>query len=82
MPDELEGFDMAILDPPRSGAAAQCQMLAQSNIATIAMVSCNPASFARDAAILTDSGFQLEWVQVIDQFSFSNHLELIGAFRR
>jgi 23S rRNA (uracil1939-C5)-methyltransferase len=82
MPDELEGFDMAILDPPRSGAAAQCQMLAQSGIATIAMVSCNPASFARDAAILTESGFQLEWVQVIDQFSFSNHLELIGAFRR
>ena len=82
MPDELEGFDMAILDPPRSGAAAQCQMLAQSGIATIAMVSCNPASFARDAAILTESGFQLEWIQVIDQFSFSNHLELIGAFRR
>ena len=82
MPDELEGFDMAILDPPRSGAAAQCQMLAQSGIATIAMVSCNPASFARDAAILTESGFQLEWVQVIDQFSFSNHLEMIGAFRR
>ena len=82
MPDEFEGFDMAILDPPRSGAAAQCQMLAQSGIATIAMVSCNPSSFARDAAILTESGFQLEWVQVIDQFSFSNHLELVGAFRR
>jgi 23S rRNA (uracil1939-C5)-methyltransferase len=82
MPDELEGFDMAILDPPRGGAAAQCQMLAQSGISTIALVSCNPASFARDAAILTESGFQLEWVQVIDQFSFSNHLELIGAFRR
>ena len=82
MPDELEGFDMAILDPPRSGAAAQCQMLSQSGIATIAMVSCNPASFARDAAILIESGFRLEWVQVIDQFSFSNHLEMIGAFRR
>lgn len=82
MPDELKGFDMAILDPPRSGVAAQCRMLAQSGIATIAMVSCNPASFARDAAILTESGFQLEWVQVIDQFSFSNHLEMIGAFRR
>ena len=82
MPDELKGFDMAILDPPRSGAAAQCRMLAQSGIATIAMVSCNPASFVRDAAILTESGFQLEWVQVIDQFSFSNHLEMIGAFRR
>jgi 23S rRNA (uracil1939-C5)-methyltransferase len=57
-------------------------MLAQSGITTISMVSCNPSSFVRDAAILTERGFQLEWVQVIDQFSFSNHLELIGAFRR
>ena len=82
MPDELSGFDLAILDPPRSGAAAQCQMLAQSDISTIAMVSCNPASFARDAAILIDGGFQLEWVQIVDQFLFSNHLELVGAFPR
>ncbi|MGA0912158.1 MAG: RsmD family RNA methyltransferase, partial [Candidatus Puniceispirillaceae bacterium] len=82
IPDELSGFDLAILDPPRSGAAAQCQMLAQSDIQTIAMVSCNPASFARDAAILNEGGFELDWLQIIDQFLFSNHLELVGAFRR
>ena len=82
IPDELSGFNLAILDPPRSGAAAQCQMLAQSDIQTIAMVSCNPASFARDAAILNEGGFELDWLQIIDQFLFSNHLELVGAFRR
>jgi len=82
IPDELGGFDLAILDPPRSGAAVQCQMLVQSDIQTIAMVSCNPASFARDAAILNAGGFALDWLQIVDQFLFSNHLELVGAFRR
>ena len=80
--DELAGFDMAILDPPRRGAAAQCQILAQADIAKLAMISCNPASFARDAAILSNAGFKLDWMQVIDQFLFSNHLEIFGAFRR
>ena len=80
--DELAGFDMAILDPPRRGAAAQCQMLGQADIHKIAMISCNPASFARDASILTNAGFKLDWVQVIDQFLYSNHLEIVGAFYR
>jgi 23S rRNA (uracil1939-C5)-methyltransferase len=77
---ELSAYDAVILDPPRSGAAAQCQELAKTDIGRIAMVSCNPASFARDAAILTAGGFTLDWVQMIDQFRFSNHLELVGAF--
>jgi 23S rRNA (uracil1939-C5)-methyltransferase len=46
------------------------------------MVSCNPASFARDAACLTGAGYRLDWVQPVDQFSYSNHLELVGAFSR
>ena len=57
-------------------------MLAKADINKIAMVSCNPASFARDASILVNGGFKLEWVQVIDQFLFSNHLEIVGAFYR
>ena len=82
--ETLPPVDLAIIDPPRSGAAAQVTALvdASSPPQRIAMVSCNPSSFARDAAILTESGFQLEWIQVIDQFSFSNHIEVIGAFRR
>ena len=81
-PNELTAFDKVIIDPPRSGAAAQCHMLAKSKISTVAMVSCNPSSFARDAAILADAGFKLNWVQVVDQFLFSNHLEIVGAFDR
>ena len=55
-------------------------MLGKAAIEKVAMVSCNPASFARDAAILIDAGYTLDWVQVIDQFLFTNHLEIIGAF--
>ena len=57
-------------------------MLGKTKIGKIAMVFCNPASFARDAAILCDASFVLGWVQVIDQFLFTNHLEIVGAFHR
>ncbi len=82
LPDELTKITGVIIDPPRSGALAQCQQFADADVATIAMVSCNPASFARDAACLTGAGFTLDWVQPVDQFSYSNHLELVGAFTR
>ena len=82
LPEEFVKTTGVILDPPRSGAYAQCQQLGCADVATIAMVSCNPASFARDAACLTNNGFTLDWVQPVDQFSFSNHLELVGAFSR
>ena len=82
MPAEFSKITAVILDPPRSGAIAQCQQIAQSHITTIAMASCNPASFARDAACLTAAGFRLDWVQPVDQFNHSNHLELVGAFSR
>ncbi len=82
LPKELVKTSGVIIDPPRNGAFAQCQKLACSDVATVAMVSCNPASFARDAACLTTAGFILDWVQPIDQFSYSNHLELVGAFHR
>ena len=82
LPDEFGKITAVILDPPRNGAIAQCQQIAQSHITTIAMASCNPASFARDAACLTAAGFRLDWVQPVDQFNHSNHLELVGAFSR
>ena len=43
-------------------------------------VSCNPATFARDARILADGGYRLESVKVIDQFTWSHHIELVAAF--
>ena len=79
---DLAGFDAVILDPPRGGANAQCALLARSQVPRIVMVSCNPASFARDAALLADGGYGCDWVQVIDQFRMSNHIELVARFSR
>lgn len=80
--DELAPFDAAVIDPPRAGAAAQTEALAASRLARIAAVSCNPVTFARDARTLAGAGFRLEWVQVVDQFRWSPHVELAAAFRR
>jgi len=79
---ELDGFAAAIIDPPRAGADAQARMLADSAVPLIAYVSCNPVSFARDAAILTQRGYRLESATPVDQFAWSPHVELFGAFRR
>ncbi|MEM8537735.1 MAG: class I SAM-dependent RNA methyltransferase, partial [Pseudomonadota bacterium] len=80
--DDLGRFDAAVIDPPRAGAASQVAELAAAKIATVAMVSCNPVSFARDAAALVAAGFQMRWVQVVDQFRWSTHVEIVAAFTR
>ncbi|NOD33326.1 MULTISPECIES: class I SAM-dependent RNA methyltransferase [unclassified Ruegeria] len=80
MPDELKAFDAIVLDPPRAGAEAQVEELAQASRPVIAYVSCNPVSFARDAKILVNAGYTLEWVQVVDQFRWSSHTELAARF--
>lgn len=79
---ELAAYDTAIVDPPRSGARAQVTELAKANVCRVAMVSCNPATFSRDAQELLDAGFQCQWIQPIDQFLWSPHLELVAAFTR
>lgn len=81
-PDELAPFAAAVIDPPRAGAEAQIDALARSTIKTVAMVSCNPVTFARDARVLVDAGFALAWVQVVDQFRWSPHVEVVAAFLR
>jgi 23S rRNA (uracil1939-C5)-methyltransferase len=81
-PDEFRHVEAVILDPPRAGAEAQVEQLAKSDVHKIAYVSCNPGTFARDAAVLAKSGFQLDWVQVVDQFRWSSHTELAAAFTR
>ena len=82
LPDELTKTDAIVLDPPRAGAEAQVAELVKSNIPHIAYVSCNPATFARDAAVLVEHGYGLNWVQVVDQFRWSAHVELVGCFTR
>jgi len=80
--DELRRFAAIVLDPPRIGARPQATSLAGSGVARIAAVSCNPASFARDAALLVGGGYRLLWVRPIDQFVWSPHVELVAAFAR
>lgn len=80
--EELGTFGAAILDPPRAGAEAQSRALAMSRVRKIAAVSCNPASFARDAAILAAGGYRLRHVTPVDQFLWSPHVELAALFER
>lgn len=79
---ELAAADAVVIDPPRAGAEAQARELAASTVARVAAVSCNPASFARDARILVGGGYRLDWVQPVDQFRWSGHVELVAAFSR
>ena len=79
---ELAAFDAAILDPPRSGAQDQVREIAASPVPRVAFVSCNPATFARDAEILVGGGYRLNWVRPVGQFRWSTHVELAAAFSR
>ncbi|HEY0267419.1 MAG TPA: hypothetical protein VGC16_11745 [Rhizomicrobium sp.] len=81
-PLELNRFDAVILDPPRAGAEAQSRALAKSKVGTIAYVSCDAGTFARDAAILTQGGYKIGPVTPIDQFLWSSHIELVAGFKR
>lgn len=82
IPAELDRFGAVILDPPRAGAEEQVKQLAASATPVIAYVSCNPASFARDAKTLIEGGYTLDWVQPVGQFRWSTHVELAGRFSR
>jgi 23S rRNA (uracil1939-C5)-methyltransferase len=79
---ELARFDAIVLDPPRAGAKEQIPDLARAAASRIAYVSCNPATFARDARGLIDGGWQIDWIQPVGQFRWSNHVELAAAFSR
>lgn len=79
---ELEGIDAVVLDPPRAGAKAQCDMIAKSGVPVVAMVSCNPATMARDVKTLVDAGYSIDWVRPIDQFLWSDHVEAVARLSR
>jgi 23S rRNA (uracil1939-C5)-methyltransferase len=79
---ELNAFQAVVLDPPRAGAAEQVEALRRSGVARIAYISCNPATFGRDARTLGDGGYRLEWVQPVGQFRWSTHVELAACFSR
>ena len=79
---ELDRFEAVVLDPPRAGAEAQARQLASSSVPRMAYVSCNPASFARDAKLLVAGGYRLERVTPVGQFRWSTHVELAASFRK
>ncbi|OUS08481.1 RNA methyltransferase [Rhodobacterales bacterium 52_120_T64] len=80
--EDLKNIDAVVLDPPRAGAKAQCEALAEAGIPRIVFVSCNPVTFARDAKILVNAGYTIDWVQVVDQFRWSAHVELVALFTK
>ncbi|PRX37100.1 23S rRNA (uracil1939-C5)-methyltransferase [Meinhardsimonia xiamenensis] len=81
-PPELARFEAVVIDPPRAGAEAQARALAESPVQAVAAVSCNPVTFARDARILVAGGFSLDWIEVVDQFRWSPHVELVARLSR
>ena len=82
VPDELKRIDAVVFDPPRQGAEAQARQLAASKVAVVVAVSCNAATFARDARLLVDGGYSLTAVTPVDQFRYSPHVEIVAKFTR
>lgn len=80
--DMLDRLDGLVLDPPRAGAEAQVAAIAGSSLKRLCYVSCNPATFARDARTLCDAGFVLDTLWPVGQFRWSTHVELASLFVR
>ena len=80
--EELRDYDAVIFDPPRQGAQTQSLQLAASKVALVIAVSCNVATFARDARILVDGGYRIETVTPVDQFRHTQHVELVAKFSK
>ena len=80
--DELRGFDGVMLDPPRAGAREQVAQIAESGVGRVVYVSCNPSSWARDAAMLMEAGYRLAELRPVGQFRWSTHVELASLFVR
>jgi 23S rRNA (uracil1939-C5)-methyltransferase len=82
MAAELKDYAAVVFDPPRAGAAAVVRQLAESKVPRVVAVSCNPATFARDAAALIAGGYRLTRVTPVDQFVYTGHVELVAGFVR
>jgi 23S rRNA (uracil1939-C5)-methyltransferase len=79
---ELSRFDGIVLDPPRAGAKEQVAEIAKSTVPRLSYVSCNPATFARDAKMLIEGGYRLDRITPVGQFRWSTHVELAASFAR
>ncbi|OPZ77272.1 MAG: 23S rRNA (uracil(1939)-C(5))-methyltransferase RlmD [Alphaproteobacteria bacterium ADurb.Bin438] len=80
---ELDSFDVIVMDPPRTGATAISQNFKNTKkINQIVYISCNPSTFVRDAKYITEAGFKIVEIDVVDQFTYTHHLELIANIVR
>ena len=80
--EEINRYDAVVFDPPRAGCLEQVTAMASARVRTLIGVSCNPATFARDARILCHGGYRLQTLQTIDQFLWSHHVEVVGVFTK
>lgn len=80
--DELTSYDAAIFDPPRAGAEAQARAFAAASVPLLVAVSCFPASFARDMALLQAGDYTIESITPFDQFRASPHVEIVAVLRK
>lgn len=81
-PKECQNYDVIVFDPPRAGALAQATQLAKATTPLVIGISCQPATFARDASLLQQGGYRLKSLRVIDQFLWSHHVEVVGVFSK
>jgi 23S rRNA (uracil1939-C5)-methyltransferase len=82
MAAEMKALDAVVFDPPRQGAEAQARELVKSAVPVVVAVSCDAATFARDAKILVEGGYKLNSVTPVDQFRHSHHVEIVAKLSR
>jgi len=78
--NNLNQYEVVIMDPPRAGAMAQSKELAKSDVKRVIYVSCNPNTFVRDMEILGRGGYKLTTAIPVDQFVGSSHWEIFSVF--
>lgn len=81
-PDIMKSWDGVVFDPPRTGGALVASTLARSSVPIIVAVSCNPATCARDLAVLAGGGYHIDYVQPVDQFLWSSHVEMVAVLKK
>jgi tRNA/tmRNA/rRNA uracil-C5-methylase (TrmA/RlmC/RlmD family) len=75
--------DVAVLDPPRSGAGRDViDLLAAAAVPRIIHIGCEAASFARDVGLYLAHGYQVETMRVFDSFPLTHHIESIAVLTR